>query len=60
MYDQFALSSVLQQVGFINIEVKSAFASSLTDWKDYELETRNGEVFKPDSLFMEAVKPNDK
>jgi predicted SAM-dependent methyltransferase len=57
MYDRYSLSKLLFEVGFSNPEVKDAFTSKIPNWNNYELETKNGIIYKPDSLFMEAIKP---
>jgi len=56
MYDRFSLSKLLSEVGFIEIEIKDAFTSKVPSWNCYELESKNGIIYKPDSLFIEAVK----
>jgi predicted SAM-dependent methyltransferase len=56
MYDRYSLYKILTEIGFSNIEVKDAFHSAIPDWEIYELESIQGTVLKPDSLFMEAVK----
>jgi predicted SAM-dependent methyltransferase len=56
MYDRYSLSKLLSEVGFEAIQVKIAFESAIPDWDSYELESKNGVIFKPDSLFIEAIK----
>ena len=56
MYDRFSLSKLLGEVGFSEMEVKDAFTSKIQGWNKYELESKNSIIYKPDSLFMEAVK----
>jgi predicted SAM-dependent methyltransferase len=56
MYDRYSLSELLIQVGFTEIKVCSAFESEIQNWETYQLDVINGEVRKPDSLFMEAKK----
>lgn len=56
MYDRFSLTELLKEVGFKDIEVCSAFESSIPEWESYNLDVINGEVRKPDSLFIEARK----
>ena len=56
MYDRYSLSEILSQVGFTEIKVCSAFESEIQNWDTYQLDVINGEVRKPDSLFMEAKK----
>lgn len=56
MYDSYSLSELLKQIGFENISIKTAYDSSIPDWALYELDAKNGTIFKPDSLFIEAYK----
>lgn len=56
MYDRYSLSELLRNVGFTEIRVCSAFESEIQNWESYQLDVINGEVRKPDSLFMEAKK----
>jgi predicted SAM-dependent methyltransferase len=57
MYDRYSLSMLLKSCGFVNTEVKNPFESNIPNWSDYELDIRNGIVYDPISLFMEARKP---
>lgn len=57
MYDRYSLSELLKTVGFENITICSANESDIPDWDRYQLDIVNGEIRKPDSLFMEAQKP---
>lgn len=60
MYDRFSLKELLSQAGFVEIEVVSAQVSRIPDFEKYFLDTNpDGSIRKPDSLFMEAVKPRD-
>lgn len=58
MYDRITLKNLLSQFGFTEI-VKQKFNTSLRpDILKYKLDTgENGKIRKPDSLFMEAIKP---
>jgi predicted SAM-dependent methyltransferase len=56
MYDRFSLHRLLSQSGFIGIQVCQADESLIPHFNEYFLDTINGEVRKPDSLFMEGVK----
>ena len=56
MYDSYSLSHLLRKVGFEQIKVCSAFESRILNWEKYELDTVDGEIRKPDSLFIEATK----
>jgi predicted SAM-dependent methyltransferase len=57
MYDRFSLSRLLREVGFVDIEIKSPFESNIPEWEKYELDVKDGAVFDPTSLFIEARKP---
>ncbi len=56
MYDRFSLKRLLVEQGFHRFEIKTAFDSNIPRWLSYELEAKDGNVYKPDSLFVEAVK----
>jgi hypothetical protein len=57
MYDEHSLSLLLNQAGFSHLAKFDAFTSSIEDWKRFCLDTQpDGSVYKPDSLYMEAVK----
>ncbi len=57
MYDERALRLLLESAGFVRARRVSAEESAIPDFVSYGLDTVNGEVRKPDSLFMEAVRP---
>lgn len=58
MYDSFSLSRLLAEAGFSTIEQHSAISSKIPDFSSYLLDIEeDGSTRKPDSLFMEAVKP---
>jgi predicted SAM-dependent methyltransferase len=57
MYDRFSLSRLLKENGFEDIEVKTPFESNIPQWEKYELDVKDGAVFDPTSLFLEAKKP---
>lgn len=56
MYDSYSLSKLLTEVGFKEVKIQTAFESQIPNWNSYELETKEGIIFKPDSLFIEAKK----
>jgi hypothetical protein len=56
MYDRYSLSELLRKIGFTDIKVCSAFESEIHNWETYQLDVVDGEVRKPDSLFIEAKK----
>jgi predicted SAM-dependent methyltransferase len=62
MYDRSSLRRLLERVGFREVRVCTATESRIPDFASYWLDTNpptvnNGRVRKPDSLFIEAVKP---
>lgn len=57
MYDKYSLAFLLRQVGFAETKVVDATTSGVKNWEAFQLDTVNGAVCKPDSLFMEALKP---
>jgi len=59
MYDRVSLGRLLQESGFQDVRVCGAKESSIASFSDYNLDTDEcGFVRKPDSLFMEALKPS--
>lgn len=56
MYDRYSLTTLLKNCGFKNIKVVSGFESRVPDWNEYKLDSDNGILRKPDSLFIEALK----
>ncbi|HEY5627303.1 MAG TPA: methyltransferase domain-containing protein [Nitrospira sp.] len=57
MYDHFSLKQLLEQCGFTAVRRCTAFESRIERFASFNLDVVNGKVRKPDSLFMEAVKP---
>jgi predicted SAM-dependent methyltransferase len=57
MYDRYSLERLLRQMGFESVQRKTPLDSDIPGWGQYELDVKNGEVFHPTSLFMEARKP---
>ena len=58
MYDQVSLSGLLESAGFTRITRQTHDASLSAEPSIRELDSdAEGNVRKPDSLFMEAVKP---
>lgn len=57
MYDRYSLACLLEKCGLRNITQRSATESYISDWSSFNLDTEvDGTVYKPDSLFMEAIK----
>lgn len=58
MYDRYSLGRLMMEAGFAEPRVQTATESLIPGWKGFHLDTLpDGSVIKPDSLFMEAVKP---
>lgn len=58
MYDRYSLGKMLQEAGFVDIKTCHANESNIADFNSYLLDIEpDGSVRKPDSLFMEARKP---
>ena len=58
MYDRYSLARALQAAGFVNPEIVGAAESRIPNWASFALDTEpDGRVYKPDSLFVEAVRP---
>ena len=57
MYDRYSLGRLLKRSGFSNIRVCKADESGIINFNYYELDLYKGKIRKPDSLFIEAVKP---
>jgi hypothetical protein len=58
MYDRFSLSRVLKAAGFGDIQIVTPTLSRIPAWAKYELDSaEDGQPFKPDSLYVEAIKP---
>ncbi|WP_234300754.1 hypothetical protein [Sphaerospermopsis aphanizomenoides] len=58
MYDHYSLYELLKRCGLEKITKRNADASYIPDWARFNLDTEpDGSVYKPDSLYMEAVKP---
>lgn len=57
MYDEYSLSNLLKNIGFVDIKRVSADQSKIADFNSYLLDVEHdGSVRKPDSLFIEAKK----
>lgn len=56
MYDRFSLKTLCTDRGFTDFKVQSATGSSIEGYESFELDSANGNVRKPDSLFVECRK----
>ena len=57
MYDRYSLKRLLENAGFVDIKICTANESRIPDYEKYSLDVFNGNVRKPDSLYIEASKP---
>ena len=57
MYDRFSIKRLLKDAGFEQLQVCQANESRIPDFHTYELDVINNKVRKPDSLFIEGIKP---
>jgi len=59
-YDRYSLSKLLMSCGFREVSLCSATESRLHGFAEYDLDTtEDGRIRKPDSLFIEATKPEE-
>lgn len=56
MYDSFSLGRLMRKYGFSDTYSCAATESRIPGFVSYNLDTVNGKVRKPDSLFMEGIK----
>lgn len=58
MYDRYSLSVLLDRCGLKNIKQQTAAESYIPNWASFNLDTNpDGTVYKPDSLYVEGIKP---
>jgi predicted SAM-dependent methyltransferase len=58
VYDRYSLAKILRAAGFVNPEIVGPTESRISNWGSFALDTESdGRVYKPDSLFVEAVRP---
>ena len=57
MYDGVTLCHLLTEVGFYQAKACTATTSQIPSFNRYELDAVGEQIRKPDSLFVEAVKP---
>lgn len=58
MYDRWSLARLMTGAGFLNPIVLSPTESMIADWELFHLDTASdGSVTKPDSLYLEAKRP---
>jgi predicted SAM-dependent methyltransferase len=56
MYDRYSLTELLKTKGGDVVSFPDAFSSSINNWSNYNLDGENGNIRKPDSLFVEVKK----
>ena len=55
MYDRYSLRQILNEIGFKNSIIFTAFESNIRDWQGFNLDSDpDGSIYKPDSLYCEA------
>ncbi len=58
MYDRVSLEELLLEIGFTQVTAKSHTSSQIPNWASYCLDiTKNNRPRKPDSLYIETIKP---
>jgi len=57
MYDRYSLRELCGQVGFVDFRVCTAEASQIEGYSEFGLDSIDGQVCKPDSIFVECIKP---
>ena len=58
MYDRYSLSQLMRAASFRDPIQQSATTSQIPQWSSFNLDTLpDGTIVKPDSFFMESVKP---
>jgi predicted SAM-dependent methyltransferase len=57
MYDRYSLRRLLTEVKFTQFKIQGPFSSYIDSWEVYGLDGKKPVVRKPDSLFVEAIKP---
>lgn len=59
MYDRYSLSVLVKNCGFTDVVRRTASESYIPSWDSFNLDTEpDGKIYKPDSLFIEAIKPD--
>ena len=58
MYDRHSLRTLCNSCGFVDFKVQTATESYIEGYDSFELDAANGNVRKPDSLFVECRRPS--
>ena len=56
MYDRYSLKQLCTARGFADFKVMTAVESNIEGYESFELDSENGNVRKPDSIFIECRK----
>ena len=57
MYDKYTLQALLKDSGFVDIREQRYCLSGIGGWQQFNLDSNDdGEVYKPNSLYIEGVK----
>jgi len=59
MYDRHSLRTLCHSCGFVDFKVRTATESFIAGYDSFELDAANGNVRKPDSLFVECRRPKE-
>ena len=57
MYDRFSMNQLCSKLGFTQFRICGPQSSAIPSFATYQLDTVDGIVRKPDSLFVECLKP---
>ena len=58
MYDRYSLALLLEQSGFGTPIERTGFDSAIDNWAQFSLDSdQDGTIYKPDSLWIEAIRP---
>jgi SAM-dependent methyltransferase len=57
MYDRFSLRQAMEEAGFRAVRVCAVDDSRIPEFRRFALEMRKGRPRKPDSLYVEGIKP---
>lgn len=57
MYDRFSLCRAFRDAGFADVRCETASSSRIENFDSFELDAVGERIRKPDSLFVEGIKP---
>jgi predicted SAM-dependent methyltransferase len=56
-FDGYSLKKLIESTGFKNFEICTSANSTIPNFSDFNLDSKNSFTKKPDSIFIEAIKP---